>query len=218
MDLKLFEKLTKVRPTPNVLAVDTPGYDDGKKRLIVADKVLRAFTQNIIMNIDEHRHLKGAKILHVTILSCYSNSLKQILAFGALVGIVDVIDCVKITAENAPVEPERTFGDYTPGRFAIITENARRFRTPIPYRGAQGLFDVPDQVFYNEELLQDVPDDELYQKVLEKFQEAKRHSVLSGHEYDRLEQMRLMVNAYGGGKRSPKLLEQMKAILESNPL
>lgn len=63
MDEKLFEKLTKVRPTPNVLAVDTPGYDDGKKRLIVADKTLRAYAQNIIMNINEHRHLKGAKIL-----------------------------------------------------------------------------------------------------------------------------------------------------------
>jgi len=43
-------------------------------------------------------------------------------------------------------EPELSFGDYAPGRYAWILANIRRLDVPIPCRGAQGLFDVPRDV------------------------------------------------------------------------
>ena len=45
------------------------------------------------------------------------------LTLGCLVCKVDLIDCEKIFIHNKPDYPERTFGDYTPGRFMWITEN-----------------------------------------------------------------------------------------------
>lgn len=66
------------------------------------------------------------------------------LPFGAIVGIVDVVDCVMITKDNTPDYPERAFGDYTPGRFMWETQLVCRFIKPIPFNGAQGLFEVPD--------------------------------------------------------------------------
>lgn len=85
------------------------------------------------------------------------------LPLGAIVGRVDVADCI-LTDNVHWAEPgsdycrigmgggwqfpatERPFGDYSPGRFAILCSNFTRFAEPIPYRGAQGLFDVPDEV------------------------------------------------------------------------
>ncbi|MCH9637772.1 MAG: ASCH domain-containing protein [Gammaproteobacteria bacterium] len=69
------------------------------------------------------------------------------LPLGALVAVVDLTDVLP----TAPTlfegftfsARELTFGDYTPGRFAWKTENLRRLETPIPFRGAQGLFEVP---------------------------------------------------------------------------
>lgn len=65
---------------------------------------------------------------------------------GHIIGIVDVVDCVQITADNAPPFPDRHFGDYTPGRYMIRAENPRALVTPIPFKGAQGIFNVPDEL------------------------------------------------------------------------
>ena len=88
------------------------------------------------------------------------------LPFGVIVGRVDVVACVPSEDVGAmdiegdpcywPGHPtyfplqlsptERAFGDYSPGRFAFLCENAVLFKTPIPYRGEQGLFNVPDDL------------------------------------------------------------------------
>lgn len=41
---------------------------------------------------------------------------------------------------------ERAFGDYAPGRYAWFLERVIRLKKPIPYKGALGLWNVPDQV------------------------------------------------------------------------
>lgn len=41
---------------------------------------------------------------------------------------------------------EQAMGDFSRGRFAWFCQNAVRFDQPIPYRGAMGLFDVPDSI------------------------------------------------------------------------
>lgn len=89
------------------------------------------------------------------------------LPLGAIVGRVDVVECyptsdVEIGSADRPPEvvpgvsprvrtlvigpTERAFGDYRRGRWAWLCDNPVRFETPVPYRGHQGLFDVPDAV------------------------------------------------------------------------
>lgn len=60
---------------------------------------------------------------------------------GCLICKVDLIDCIKIFLHNRPDEPERSFGDYTLGRFMWIMDNLETFE-PIPYKGRQTLFNV----------------------------------------------------------------------------
>ena len=66
------EILSKLRSprkkTANILAPDTPPFDDGKKEWWVAGPKLRAIAQNIIDHIDEHRHLRGEKGAKVLLL------------------------------------------------------------------------------------------------------------------------------------------------------
>lgn len=44
-------------------------------------------------------------------------------------------------------ENERSFGNYDQGRYAWLLSDIQILREPIPYRGAQGLFSVPDELF-----------------------------------------------------------------------
>lgn len=39
-----------------------------------------------------------------------------------------------------PEEPEHSFGDYTPGRYAYIWENPKLFPQPVPAKGQLGLW------------------------------------------------------------------------------
>lgn len=66
------------------------------------------------------------------------------LPLGAILCKVNLIDCKKIFIHNRPQGKERILGDYTPGLFMWITENLQNF-DPIPYRGRQGIFEVPDE-------------------------------------------------------------------------
>lgn len=59
------------------------------------------------------------------------------LPFGAAVCIATMTDCIP-TAMIAP--RERTFGNFTPGRWAWKLENVRIFAQPVPCPGAQGLW------------------------------------------------------------------------------
>lgn len=63
------------------------------------------------------------------------------LPLGAIVAICRLVDCRLITADNAPPEPERSFGDYTPGRFAWILEDVKSLPEPVPVKGMLGLWE-----------------------------------------------------------------------------
>lgn len=90
---------------------------------------------------------------------------KRGLPFGFIVGRVDVVECYRTedvlfdssgldVIPRFPVDqvrngklrlwpdPERAFGDYSPGRFAFLCTNPVRFDKPIPCIGRQGLFNV----------------------------------------------------------------------------
>lgn len=84
------------------------------------------------------------------------------LPFGALVAVVDLVDCIPTTVlkkerrtvelRRQPGAPKMAFwsdfdlGDYRDGRYGWIFENLRPLEEPIPYRGEQGLFEVPDEL------------------------------------------------------------------------
>lgn len=66
--------------------------------------------------------------------------LERYMPMGALIATCTLIDCVKIPPHRPPPEPELSFGDYSPGRYAWYLENVKTFR-PIPTKGKLGLWD-----------------------------------------------------------------------------
>lgn len=60
------------------------------------------------------------------------HGLPTTLPFGALVGVVDVDDCVESHAS-----------EWFNGPFGYVVKNPRRFRAPIPFKGAAAFFLVP---------------------------------------------------------------------------
>jgi len=75
---------------------------------------------------------------------------------GAVVAVADLYTCAPITFAGsgrpgtldpaAITREERAFGNYEAGRYAWGLRNVRRLAEPIPFRGAQGFFDVPDEL------------------------------------------------------------------------
>jgi hypothetical protein len=71
-----------------------------------------------------------------------------------IVATCELVACVSTNPQlwesdyKAPEEDtlEREAGYYTPGRFMFFLENIRELATPIPCRGSNGLWPVPDDV------------------------------------------------------------------------
>lgn len=84
--------------------------------------------------------------------------IEEYLPFGAIIGKTDLVACKQadeITWDDLKryggragdlAEIEDQLGDFSPGRFGWLQENPVRFEKPIPYRGYQKIFDVPDEV------------------------------------------------------------------------
>lgn len=98
------------------------------------------------------------------------------LPFGAVLAVAELAECIPtreiILTKGAPADPitahiheqfmhgqkykpgqefyispqERAFGNYAPGRFAWALKNIRLLKEPVPYRGAQSLFNVPADI------------------------------------------------------------------------
>ncbi len=72
------------------------------------------------------------------------------LQFGMIVGICDLVGCVELLDAGKPhihkQWPWLLQHKHASGPVLWIVENALRFVEPIPWRGEQGLFDVPDNV------------------------------------------------------------------------
>lgn len=72
------------------------------------------------------------------------------LPLGAVVATAVLDRCRPITSEGAALLEERdrqeaAFGLYSPGRFAWVLRDVIALEGPVPFRGSQGFFDVPDQ-------------------------------------------------------------------------
>lgn len=72
--------------------------------------------------------------------------LPRQLPLGAIVAtcrLVDVLptDELKLTVPAV----ERIYGDYEPGRYGWLLEDIVPLAQPLPYKGGQGFFAVPDE-------------------------------------------------------------------------
>jgi len=64
------------------------------------------------------------------------------LPHGAVIATCRLVDCILITELYAAelTDHERTFGDYTRGRFAWLLEDVRMLPKPVPAKGMQRLW------------------------------------------------------------------------------
>ena len=67
------------------------------------------------------------------------------LSFGAIIGRVQLVACLRMRDMPLPSENERALGDRAPDRYAWGFAKPELFRAPIGYRGSQGFFDVPEE-------------------------------------------------------------------------
>ena len=70
---------------------------------------------------------------------------------GALVCMLDLYDCVEIKVDTVMPSffPEWQLGDFDIGRYMWQTRRVMAFKEPIPFRGRQSLFDVPEEIIEN---------------------------------------------------------------------
>jgi hypothetical protein len=64
------------------------------------------------------------------------------LPLGAIIATCTLVDCVRITRDNAPPMPEFCFGDFTPWRWAWHLSDVKVLTMPMPARGKLGLWEV----------------------------------------------------------------------------
>lgn len=64
--------------------------------------------------------------------------------FGKIIAVGELVACVP-TMTAKPSRQERAMGDYSKGRSAWQFERMRRVK-PIPFKGMQGLKDLPPEV------------------------------------------------------------------------
>lgn len=64
---------------------------------------------------------------------------------GAVVATCTLEDCVSVKWLGDISAEERLWGNYDPGRFGWMLSNVQWIE-PIPFRGAQGFFQVPDEL------------------------------------------------------------------------
>jgi hypothetical protein len=73
--------------------------------------------------------------------------ITESLPFGAIIAVATLSKCERIDPLTTPMDDqERAFGDYTTGRFRWDLDNVRALHEPIPFKGHQGLFDIPDSL------------------------------------------------------------------------
>lgn len=76
----------------------------------------------------------------------------QDLPYGAIIGVVDLIRCLNTSdvfdtfwfSRDTTAPDDYCCGDFDPSRYAWRRGAFRLLDSPIPYKGQQGFFDVPD--------------------------------------------------------------------------
>lgn len=84
--------------------------------------------------------------------------LWETLPFGAIVAVCNIVDCRPTELiPNSVLDAlhgftpftwtERDMGNFNPDRFGWVLDNITPLTEPLPFKGAQGFFDVPNRLF-----------------------------------------------------------------------
>lgn len=66
------------------------------------------------------------------------------LPFGAIIAVCNLFNLVPIELLSHVSNIEKSYGDYSPGRYGWILTDIVALPEPIPFKGGQGFFNVPD--------------------------------------------------------------------------
>ncbi len=113
---------------------------------------------------DKQEPWHGALYQHLG--DMFSGNSCRNLPRGQVIAVVNLVDCIPtnhhtigaIDEPRFPSNPEhrqtgrykwteRDLGDFSDYRFGWIFKDLRLLETPIPFKGHQGFFDVPDHLF-----------------------------------------------------------------------
>lgn len=73
------------------------------------------------------------------------------LPLGAIVATAELVDVKRSEELETEVSAvERLYGDYSPGRFGWVLDNIKPLDEPVPFKGSQGFFFVPDSLVCND--------------------------------------------------------------------
>lgn len=74
--------------------------------------------------------------------------LPKRIPFGAVIAICDLVDVRRVEdIEARGLDPiEKLYGNYSTGRFGWILADVVELTEPIPFKGHQSFFDVPDNL------------------------------------------------------------------------
>lgn len=81
----------------------------------------------------------------------------EVLYTGMVLAIANLVECFRFDERTERLIRRRSalgnlpafeaeFGDFAPGRHGFVLRDVRRLETPIPYKGALGLWTLPDDL------------------------------------------------------------------------
>lgn len=74
-------------------------------------------------------------------------TLTHLLTLGAILAVGKLTGCARTTSLLRTISvDEETLGNYEPGRWGWVFEDIRRLPEPMPYKGQQGLWELPGAV------------------------------------------------------------------------
>lgn len=137
--------------------VETRGYPPWELGLRAGQRIAIHATKGGLAKREElewlTEHGEAFRTLGAELLDGFG-TIKQIaeaLPRGAVICTCLLDRASRITVESAAAlrdrDPaEHSYGDYTPGRWAWVLKDVERLPEPVPFRGSQGAFDVPDHL------------------------------------------------------------------------
>lgn len=76
----------------------------------------------------------------------FGKNWRKELPTGAIIGAVDLVSVTQMPAEKPAHADDFQRGNWEAGRFAWRRAAIIRLTTPIPYRGRQTMFTLPDEI------------------------------------------------------------------------
>jgi len=73
----------------------------------------------------------------------------ELMPYGAIVATAMLADCLTVNdaLEKLITPLEYELGNFEPDRFGWVLEDVKALARPIPFKGKQGFFNVPDDCF-----------------------------------------------------------------------